>query len=41
MVLVASLGLLWSFWQHRQQPDAAAAQPQPGVPAHQATFFKR
>lgn len=23
MVLVASLGLLWSFWQH-QQPAAAA-----------------
>jgi len=41
MVLVASLGLLWSFWQHRQQPGNAAARPLPGVPAHQATFFKR
>jgi lipopolysaccharide export system protein LptC len=43
MVLLASLGLLWSFWQHQHQPGDAVAKPQPlpGVPAQQATFFKR
>ena len=43
MVLLASLGLVWSLWQHQHQPEEAVAKPQPlpGVPAHQATFFKR
>jgi len=43
MVLLASLGLLWSFWQHQHKPDDATARPRqlPGVPTQQATFFKR
>ncbi len=43
MVLVASLGLLWSFWQHQHPAGDAAARPRPlpGVPAHQATVLKR
>lgn len=41
MVLVASLGLLWSFWQHQHPAGDAAARPLPGLPAHQATVLKR
>jgi hypothetical protein len=44
MLLLASVGLLWSFWQRQHQPEDAIAQPQQhvtGQPAHQATFFKR
>jgi lipopolysaccharide export system protein LptC len=42
MVLLASVGLLWSFWQRQHQSGDAAAQPQmPGISAHQATFLKR
>ena len=41
MVLLASVGLLWSFWQ-RQHQSGDAAQPRlPGISAHQATFLKR
>lgn len=41
MVLVASLGLLWSFWQHQHPAsDAAHPRPLPGQPAHQAIVLK-
>ncbi|HET9503647.1 MAG TPA: hypothetical protein VFO93_08895 [Hymenobacter sp.] len=41
MVLVASLGLLWSFWQHQHPAGDVAPQPLPGRAAHQATVLRR
>lgn len=44
MLLLASVGLLWSFWQRQHQSEDAVARPRQqvaGQPAQQATFIKR